>query len=212
RYTGAMRCAALAAVLTIASAAWAGDFWGPAGDTTARDRLVDLGDQHLEDAQRSAAYADPIVPPYVLAAARAALGTYERALAIGPDAAPIHFRAVLAAALIEQTRGLCRECRDGYEAVVKHAAAFRKLQPMDPFEPNVAYIAGVAYSKLGGLGGADADRYFESAVDEYEHWRRIMGTDVPPGVRGTSYSNEAEIFMALGRLEDAIRYYRMATD
>src|SRR6266567_2986646 len=133
-----MRAVVLAAVLALVSPARAGDFWGhEAASTLARDRLVELGDQHLEDAQRSAAYADPIVPPYVLAAARAALGAYERALAMGPETAEIHFRAVLAAGLIEQTRGLCRECRDGYEALVRHIAAFRRLRPDDPFAPQL---------------------------------------------------------------------------
>jgi tetratricopeptide (TPR) repeat protein len=208
-----VRSIVLATVLALVSTARAGSFWEPAPkDTSARDRLVELGDQHLEDAQRSAAYSDPIVPPYVLAAARAALGAYDRALAIGPETPAIHFRAVLAAGLIDQKRGLCRECRDGYEAVVRHTAAIRRLQPLDPYEPTLANNLGVSYSKLGGLGGPDADHDFAIAVDEYEHWRRLAGSDLTAGERARSYSNEAEILMALGRLEEAIRYYRMATE
>ena len=208
-----VRTAVLATALLLVASARADEFWGPPPrDTSARDHLVELGDQHLADAQRSAQYADPIVPPYVLAAARAALGAYDRALAVGPETPGIHFSAVLAALLIEQNRGLCRECRDGYEAVISHAAALRRLQPLDPYEPTLAYDLGISYSKLGGLGGPDADRNFATAVDEYEHWRHMAGDDLLPRGRATSYSNEAEILMALGRLEDAIRYYRMAAE
>ncbi len=197
-----------------------GAFWSEVqrGDTRKRDRAVEEGNLHLREAKGRRTAFDRGLPPrnLVFDPARAALQAYERALAIGPEDADVHYRALVAAELIiEGTPELCRSCRDGYLAVVRHIDALRRLDPQDTREVGYAWQMAVVLSKLGGLGGPDAAGYFERAIREYEQWRRLIDeTDSLSAQNSlsTSYGNAAELLMAVGRLDEAIALYQTAIE
>src|SRR5262249_3614544 len=150
-----------------------------------------------------------------VSAGRAAVAAYERALALGEDA-EIHYRAFLAAYYVDfQKDGvICTTCRDGYEAVIRHADAVRRIDPQTPWARELAWRTCASLSKLGGLGGPDADAELERGIREYDTWRTLtdqVGTNALRNV-SISYSNEAELYMALGRLDEAIDYYTRAVE
>lgn len=210
---------ALAVLFTIGGVAQAIPFWAHE-DTRRRDGLMAIGDRHLGDAKRTAAAiagsrgAMPdLVRDYLAEQSRAALGAFERALDVGPETADLHYRAFLAAVLLaESHEGAMTGYRESYEAVVRHVEGVRRLQPLDSREDELAIQAGIAYSKLGGLGGPTADGYFEKGIREYEHFRSIDGSQLYADSLAQSYSNEAELLMAVGRLDEALSYYRTSIE
>jgi tetratricopeptide (TPR) repeat protein len=198
-------------------------FWGQTlrGDTRQRDRAVEEGNLHLREAKQRRSHFDrggTFRHTIVFDPARAALRSYERALAIGPREREIHDRALIAATFISDPGPggpeLCAPCRDGYEGVVRHIDAIRKLHPHDTREVSHAWQLAVVLSKLGGLGGPAADGYFERAIKEYELWRRLVDETDPNVSRNlsTSYGNAAELLMAVGRLDEAIALYQLSID
>jgi tetratricopeptide (TPR) repeat protein len=213
---GALLPALLAAVLATpvqADALWRGI---ARGDTRRRTTFVEEGNLHLREARNRRNQLDRGIPPrtMVFDPAREALRAYERALALGPPDADLHYRAFTAAKLIADEGGICHPCRDGYEAVVRHIDALRRLDPLDTREVEFAWEMSVALSKLGALGGPAADRHFERAVVEYERWRRFVDETDPQVARllSTCYSNAAELLMAVGRLDEAIQQYQIAIE
>jgi tetratricopeptide (TPR) repeat protein len=219
------RLAVVVCVLSIAAIAHARSPWVPRKKSIAPKeytRAVAEGNYHLGEARRIALAHDvsgTIARP-VHDHARAAIVAFERAIDLGPDDAELHFRAMQAALYIDDTRstsstrGLCAVCRDGYEAVVRHVDALRRLDPLDPREAEVAWNVALALSKLGGLGGPHATEYFERAIGEYARWRRLSDEANPDRAQsiGLGYSNCAEILMAVGHLEQAIAFYRASTE
>ena len=123
-------------------------------------------------------------------------------------------RALSAAKLVAEDGGICHACRDGYEAVVRHVEALRRLDPLDSREVDYAWEMSVALSKLGALGGPQADQHFIRAIEEYERWRQLVDETDPQLARSlsTCYSNAAELLMAVGRLDDAIAQYETAIE
>src|SRR5262249_50466384 len=61
-----------------------------------------------------------------------------------------------------------------------------------------SYQAGIAYSKLGALGGSDADAHFDHGIREYERFRSVDGNQLSGELLSATYSNEAELLMAVG--------------
>jgi tetratricopeptide (TPR) repeat protein len=206
------------ALLCAAVPAHADRFWGhgaPSHGLTPRDRALQEGNYHLAEARRRAQYAAaPLaVPPQVLEHARAAVRAYETALAISEDA-DTHLRALTAARYIDGPHGICGACRDGFEAVVRHIDGIRRVDPMNARELDLATEAALALSKLGALGGPDADADFERAIAEYEHWHRLAdeaNSDLARPV-ALAYANEAELQMAAGHLAEAIAEYNASVD
>src|SRR5687767_3911417 len=186
------------------------------GDTRRRTLLVDQGNLHLREARDRRNQLDRGIPPrtVVFDPAREALKSYERALALGPPDADIHYRALTAAKLIADEGGICHPCRDGYEAVARHIDALRRLDPLDTREVEYAWEMSVALSKLGALGGPSADQHFERAVVEYDRWRRLVNETDPQlaPLLSTCYANAAELLMALGRLDESIAQYQTAIE
>jgi tetratricopeptide (TPR) repeat protein len=154
--------------------------------------------------------------PMIVDEARRAVAAYERALAApGPDDAELHFRAILAADYVDQRDSAgCTACRDMYEAQAKHAEGFFKADPRDPRGKQVAFLACVALSKLGAQPLPDAEKHLRKATEYYAAYRRTLdeGDSHYVSEMATAYSNEAELRMALGDLETAIRYYQTAAD
>ncbi len=146
----------------------------------------------------------------VVTSARAAINAYEQALAIpstSDDEADLHFRCMLAASRYLDDPG-------GYRAVVEHGTALREADPLDPREIEVTWDLSIAQSKLGLQGGPDAEKHFEQGIAEYERWRRFVD-EASPNVSqalGQSWSNAAELMMAVGRLDEAIVGYEQAID
>jgi tetratricopeptide (TPR) repeat protein len=206
--------------VTVAAGDARADFWGkrrgkagePEGKVdkpSAREAAVLAANRSL-NAVRDAAYGEWQANSYqrvrrfssrIEDLARQTIKLYEKAIALGDDA-ELRFRAITAAGYIDAP--------DGYEAVVKHVDGMRRADPMDPRELQVTWDVSIALSKLGLYGGAGADAHFERAIEEYEHWRHLVD-DMTPGVgesMAISYTNAAELLMALGRLDEAIAYYR----
>lgn len=211
---------ALAFALVLATAgAHAESFWDKK-DTQRRDFLQAIGDRHLSEAKQTAAAlsAGPSPPPdlvrdFVAEKARTALVAYEKALEIGPESLDLHFRAFTAAVFLAESHDISSAAnREAYDAVVRHVEAVRRLEPLDPREDDLTYQAGIAYSKLGALGGSDADDNFEKGIREYEHFRGAYGSGLSGDALATTYANEAELLMAVGRLDEAIRDYRTAIE
>jgi tetratricopeptide (TPR) repeat protein len=185
------------------------DFWGKKGSRAARDAAIADANKAL-NAVRDRAFQEYQANSYqrmrrfstrVEDMARQTIKLYEKAIALGDDA-ELRFRAIAAAGYIDAP--------DGYEAVVKHVDGMRRADPMDPRELQITWDVSIALSKLGLAGGAGADQHFERAIEEYERWRRLVD-DMTPGVgesMAISYTNAAELLMALGRLDEAITYYR----
>jgi len=214
-----MRWACLLLLATIVQPARAETFWDAVqrGDTRRRDAFVEEGNLHLREARMRRGSIDRGAAPrnLVFDPARAALAAFERALAIGPEDADIHYRALFAAKLIvDGDTELCHSCRDGYDAVIHHIEALRRLDPMDTREVGYAWEMAVVLSKIGGLGGPGADEAFERAIQEYARWRRMVDEADPGRARdlATSYSNAAELMMAVGHLDDAIAAYQIAVE
>jgi tetratricopeptide (TPR) repeat protein len=206
-------------VAGLCAPARAEEFWHRS-DTRKRDLLTQVGDRHLNDARQTdaALRSTPAPPPslvrdYLAEQARAALGAYEGALQVGPETAELHYRAFLAATyLVTAHEGVARVDREGYAAVVRHVEGVRRLSPLDTREDDLAFQAGLAYSKLGGLGGPDADAAFGNGIREYERFRSFYGRRLSGELLASTYSNEAELLMAVGRLDDAIAYYRTSIE
>jgi tetratricopeptide (TPR) repeat protein len=206
--------------LCVSAAPARADFWRATGSGQAarqRAALVAEGDRYLLQAQSALATVgqeDP-TPPIVQSAARSAVAAYERALAVAEDA-DVHYRAFFAARFIDDRRGdICAACRDGFEAIVRHADAVFRIDPRSSAARDLAFDSCLALSKLGGMAGAEADGYFERALQMYERFRSLV--DDVSDTRGAqsraiSYSNAAELHMALGRLDEAIDYYRRAIE
>lgn len=200
--------------------AGARDFWRRTGRgelTRQRAALVAEGDRYMLQAQSAMANAgEGPTPAMVQAAARNAIAAYERALALSEDA-DVHYRAFFAANFIDDRKGdICAACRDGFEATVRHAEAVFRLDPSTPEARDLAFQSCLALSKLGGLAGSNADQYFERALQMYDRFRSLVDevSDQSRSAhsRSISYSNAAELLMALGRLDEAIDYYRRAIE
>jgi tetratricopeptide (TPR) repeat protein len=210
--------ALLAVGVTAAAPVAAGPLWRDVakGDLRRRNAAVEEGNLHLREARDRRDRLDRGAPTrtHVFDPARAALAAYERALAIGPADAEIHYRALAAAKLVADDSGICHACRDGYEAMIRHIDALRKLDPLDTREVEYAWEMSVALSKLGALGGPQADGHFTRAIEEYERWRRLVDETDPQLARAlsTCYSNAAELLMAVGRLDEAIAQYQTAIE
>jgi tetratricopeptide (TPR) repeat protein len=202
-----------------AASAHAESFWNKK-DTQRRDFLTGIGDRHLSEAKQTAAAlaASPSPPPdlvrdFVAEKARTALVAYERALDVGPESLDLHYRAFTAAVyLVDSLGGQNPDNREALEAVVHHVEAVRRIEPLDPRDDDLTLQAGIAYSKLGGLGGADADENFEKGIREYEHLRTAYSSSLSARDLATTYSNEAELLMAVGRLDESIRDYRTSIE
>lgn len=215
----AVRAALVTLLIATAGAAHAGSFWEHT-DTRRRDGLAVVGDRHLRDAKQTAAAlagslspTSDLVRDYLAEKARAALGAYEKALEIGPETVELHYRAYLAAVLlVESHEGILSGYKEAYLAVVRHIEDVRRLQPLDTREDDFAYQAGIAYSKLGALGGPEADENFAHGIREYERLRSVTGNQLSGELLSSTYSNEAELLMSIGRLDDAISYYRTSIE
>jgi tetratricopeptide (TPR) repeat protein len=211
---------ALAFALCLSAApASAGDFWGQGGGQFTRQRaaLVAEGDRYMLQAQSGMANAGGGATPLIVqTAARNAIAAYERALMVAEDV-DVHYRAFFAAGFIDDRKGdICVACKDGFEATVRHAEAVFRLDPSTPEARDLAFQSCLALSKLGGLAGADADQYFERALQMYDRYRSLVDEvsdqNRSAHSRSISYSNAAELLMALGRLDESIDYYRRAIE
>jgi tetratricopeptide (TPR) repeat protein len=143
-------------------------------------------------------------PVKILDEARLAITWYEKAIAI-EDSADLRYHAVTAATYIAAP--------DGYQALVRHVNGLRRLDPMDPRERELSNLMSHALSKLGAMGGPDGEAALEQAIREYELWRGLVdesNTDVAE--LAISYSNAAELLMAVGRLDESIAYYRRSIE
>jgi len=218
-----VRFAVVVLGLFVATPARSGDFWKQAGTgayTRQRSALIAEGDRHLAEVQKRMAdvsFESP-TPNIVQQAARNAVAAYERALALGEDV-DIHYRAYFAARFIDDRKtGICASCRDGFEAVIRHAEAVLRLDPRSAHARELASQARLSLSKLGGLAGVgpEGDGYLERAIDMYDRWRTLVDdlSDQRHAAadRASSYGNSAELMMALGRLDDAIDWYRRAIE
>jgi tetratricopeptide (TPR) repeat protein len=102
--------------------------------------------------------------------------------------------------------------------VIRHSEAVLRLDPRSAHARELAAQARQALSKLGGLMGAgpEGDAYLERALEMYDRWRTLVDdlTDQHNAAqdRASSYGNSAELMMALGRLDDAIDWYRRAIE
>ena len=219
-----VRFAVVVLALVFATPAQAGEFWEQQANARAyarqRAALVAEGDRFLAEAQKRMADVsfESATPNVVQQAARNAVAAYERALTLGDDA-DIHYLAFFAARFIDDRKtGICASCRDGFEAVIRHSEAVLRLDPRTAHARELVSQARQALSKLGGLMGVgpEGDAYLERALEMYDRWRTLVDdvSDQHNAAqdRASSYGNSAELMMALGRLDDAIDWYRRAIE
>jgi tetratricopeptide (TPR) repeat protein len=209
----AVLCALCAAPAARAEVSWDGDHEAPR-QVTARDELIARGNELLGYARLATAQVtgypqtyNPTAPTpgEAVLAARGALELYEQAIQLGDDAA-VRQRALTAAEYIEAA--------DGFEGIVRHTDALRRLLPMNPRDPYLHEGLTISLSKLGAADPARAQSLFERAVDEYEDYiDTIDEADAPQALNaGRVHSNMAELLMAVGRLEEAINHYNTSVE
>lgn len=176
-----------------------------------RARLVRAGDQALAQTRLMAQRTIDVRPGGVLRGtpatdvlAREALGYYDEALRLEPDA-EAYYRAFMAAQYLEESS------EERWLLVVRYFDGLRAVAPRDPRETTMLPEVCTSLAKLGGAGGPRADEYFLRGVAEYDTWRQRIDDTDPRFAQplSTFATNAAELLMALGpdRLDDAIEYY-----
>jgi tetratricopeptide (TPR) repeat protein len=222
---------AILLVLALTTPTRADGFWNPEPRAAERAAHVADGDAAMARAREVlGAWATPLArqqvpedqwpcrPTEVDILGHEAIDAYEAALEIpgsDPDAAELHWRAFFAASRFANQGGeQCGEDDPAYEAELRHLDGLVVADPLDLRIPQGRFAAAIAASKLGAKGGPDGQKLFLRAVDEYEQWRRASDQANPIGAElfAESDSNEAEILMALGRLDEAIDLYQKSAD
>jgi len=143
---------------------------------------------------------------------------FENAARALPDAAEPHFRAGLTLATFfidcERPTALCnpgRMLRREAEQVIAHWNEFERLAPLDPrIDGHFLFFRAILHTRLG------TPEHVEQALVDYkkilERGDFAAGSGVNGAVPfedwGTTYSNMAETYMMLGRLDEAIAAYR----
>ena len=210
RRARAMAWVALALALA-AAPALARSLWQGKAKPSKRDRLVEKADAHLAAARRAAQNNDQVD---AVSEAHAAQGLYEKALALpaptaagAPGDAELHYRAYRAA---------YSYARD-YAAAVRHIDGLRAADPLDPRDGGLDGLTSDlchSLARLAAQGGPDADALYQRGLAEYETWfARIdeADPDYAPAL-ATQHANAAELYMALGRLDEALHHYRRSAD
>lgn len=204
---GVVLAVSLAASLAwSAGASWAGesDFWAEIVDQqpTAYQKHMADGDRAASlAAERSRHGSGPGLPQLV----RRAVEEYEAAARADKSAAEPHYRAaeVLYAHLIND-----RPYPDRTVAMraIEHWNAFERLAPKDPRLEDALFRRSITYTKLGG------DANYTKAVEDYEEELRIADESSFSSNLPVIVSNAAELYMATGRLDEAITKYKRALE
>lgn len=172
-----------------------------------RERLVAAADQHLAEA-RQLAIREERGGAHELA--RRAIAEYEEALRDGPSDPELHYRAYLAAELYPADS----PGTDDFETIIRHVDGLRAAEPLDPRDVDVTGALCHALARLAGASqGPEADAFYARAINEYERMFRLIGSRSyeASGDLAVSYANVAELLMAVGRLDEAVDAYRLAT-
>jgi tetratricopeptide (TPR) repeat protein len=209
-----------AAIPSVPAPARAGSLWAamtePAGDERARrtyDEEMRRGDElsvlATSDTARGAARRQLVL--------RAVLA-YENAAQARPAMAEAHYRAglVMHAFFIECDRptALCdpnHAPRRELERMLGHWDAFERLAPLDPrIDGHFLFQRAILHTRIG------TPEHIEAALADYHKIleRGDLATGGPLRSQfedwSLTYSNMAETFMMLGRIDEAIPAYREA--
>lgn len=197
----------LAAALLPAGPAGARGIWKkPAvAEADARARLVSAADRALRTARQLYVMRDGAAAADL---ALRAIRLYEKALKLGADP-ELHYRAFVAA----QTY-LDDASAEKWELVIRHVDGLRAAEPLDPRDLDLTLAVAHALAKLGARGRPGWEALFQRCIAEYERFfARIDEVDVAnESLLHLNHTNVAEIYMALGRLPEAIEHYRRATE
>lgn len=147
------------------------------------------------------------VPVRAFQHATRALAAFEAGLVVWPDP-DAAYSAFVATTLLP-------DGRDRWLATVRAGERLRRLAPLDPRDTVPVTVAmASAYTSLGGLGGADAPRYFALAIEEQRRLRARLDSADPQDAdnAATSTCNGAELLMAQGPefIDEALEAYELA--
>jgi tetratricopeptide (TPR) repeat protein len=188
--------------LALVGPARADDFWAelaPAPDEARYQTAMDAADELALAAAAQASSDGSHARTLALKAAAA----YEEAAAARPGASEPHYRAGLvlyyyfAAAQPDH-----RAIEQPTLRAIEHWKQFEALAPRDPRLADMYFMRSLAYTQLGG------DDNYRLGIADYDSELAIVdgGND---GV-DTIVANQAELYMALGEIEDALAGYRRA--
>ena len=199
-------CVSLGISLGISGWSYGEAFPMHASAPMARDQAVSEADRWLAQARQLALRERPLE---AYKAAQKAISRYEDALRLGGEDPELHYRAVVASDLYVNASTPPRDWR----AIIRHAEAFRTADPLDPRDDFLTPILCHALAHEAGQGGADSAELFARGIAEYERWFFHLDQTDPwiATSLGVDYMNLAELLMAVGKLEEATDYYRMAT-
>jgi len=212
---------AAAALCTVSGAARGDDLWARAtepGEAEVARRIYDenmrVGDEYV-----IVAAADSTRSADKRRFALRAVLAYQTAARARPDAAEPHFRAGLAMHTFfvdcDRATPLCTPTHSPpreVEQVLAHWSEFERLAPLDPrIDGHFLFERALLHTKIG------TTPHIEQALVDYKKIleRGDMASGGGNGALpfedwGTTYSNMAETYMMLGRLDEAIAAYRDA--
>lgn len=143
--------------------------------------------------------------------AQAALDELQPLLRARPDDAELHWLAALAWVALADEKGAAQQDEAAAKRALDELAAVLRIAPDGGRAEDVAVERGILHSKLGHVAEALAD--YERALALHAWAGPYVAGDPmerPPGRAALLYGNAADSLMALGRVPEAIRCYRLA--
>ncbi len=137
---------------------------------------------------------------------RFAIAAYEAAALADPTSPEPHLRAaeIISA---HQLKGTASPNRFAAMRAIRHWDAFVRLAPLDPRIDEFIFRRSILFTRLG------RKKDLERAIEDYARLLRStrFSTESPSMVAQT-LSNMAEVYMMIGRLDDAVAMYTRALE
>ncbi len=205
-----MRAAAILSVplLLLAGPARAGSdqsaLWSRAVEPTAYEQHMHDGDEASILAATRSEHGHGAA---LARAIESAVHEYELAAEADPSQGEPHYRAaelIYAYWVAEQTA----PDPDITRRAIEHWRAFERLSPRDPRLDWALFRRSIAYTKLGG------EENLRAAVADYEAQLRLTDESTPDAALNAALvlSNAAELYMAVGELDESITLYLRALE
>lgn len=184
------------------------DFWVEILDLPDEPTKYDLAMSTADEFAIRAARAFPSNRYQGRAHARRAAFEYEKAAKLEPTKGEPHFRAaeVLYAHFASPDTKVIDE--DETKRAIEHWKQWRELEPKDPRLVSALFRRSLAYTKLGG------ETNYKLALRDYED-QLALTDSASSGSRenvAIIMSNAAELYMAVGDLDNSITMYKQALD